>query len=202
VKKGIFAALLVGSLLPVLTWMYKQVDYSFSVGVASYRFPVHSLEMEIFEIVNAERTSRGLSPLAIDGRLMQAAKIHSANMAAQHNMSHTLSVPDTGTLSKRLKFVGYTYSTAGENIAKGYKDAKDVMQGWMNSSGHRANILSSDYVHIGIAISKDKNGAPYYTQEFGTPYRTLYRKSRISESTPTKISVNDQKSISSLMITS
>lgn len=201
-KKGIFTALLIGLSLPVLTWMFQQVNYSFSVGVASktVMFPVHSPEMDIFEIVNAERSSRNISPLSIDGKLMQAAKIHSNNMAAKENMSHTLDIPDVGTLSKRLKFVGYNYSSAGENIAKGYRNAKDVMTGWMNSPGHRQNILNPNYVAIGIAISTDKKGSLYYTQEFGSPYRTLYKKSQ-NYFSPSLVVESDQKSMSSIMLT-
>ena len=65
-----------------------------------------------------------------------------------------------------MKKYGVSYRTAGENIAKGQKTAESVMKGWMNSSGHRANILSSAYTHIGVGYAKDSRGNTYWVQMF------------------------------------
>jgi hypothetical protein len=84
-------------------------------------------------------------------------------------LSHTLQGSWQPSLANRADFVGFDYRALGENIAYGYQNAAAVMQGWMNSPGHRANILYSQYTAVGIGVRVNAAGVPYYTQEFGAP---------------------------------
>ena len=75
----------------------------------------------------------------------------------------------TSGLTDRAQYVGYNYSYLGENIAFNYPDDNSVMIAWMNSPGHRANILNPNFTQMGVGITYDSGGEPYYTQEFGSP---------------------------------
>ncbi|MGD8604842.1 MAG: CAP domain-containing protein [Anaerolineales bacterium] len=125
-----------------------------------------TLELEILDLINAERAGQGLPPLAFDGRLGQASRLHSQDMADNNFFSHTGS--DGSTFDERISAAGYTWYSAAENIAAGYPDAASVVQGWMNSPGHRANILG-DYEHIGVgyAYNAGSTYGRYYTTDFG-----------------------------------
>jgi uncharacterized protein YkwD len=126
-------------------------------------------EQAIVNAVNAVRAQNGLAPLTVNSKLVEAAKIHAADMARLDQMAHTLpGVPLPG-LADRANYVGYNYSLLGENIAYGYPDVASVMNGWMNSAGHRANILGAGYTDIGVGIAYDSQGVPYYCQVFGAP---------------------------------
>jgi uncharacterized protein YkwD len=127
------------------------------------------IELDIFNLVNQERTSRGLAALSLNTKLSSAAQHHATNMAAQNRMAHELPSADLPTLLDRLNHYNYNYNWAGENIAYGYSGASAVMNGWMNSSGHRANILNTNYTEIGIGVRYAGNGTPYYCQVFGRP---------------------------------
>lgn len=124
-------------------------------------------EVKILEQVNEERNKRNLPPLELNGQLKQAADLHASNMVRLGEMSHTLNVPGQKTLTDRMKVVGYQWVFIGENIAEGYKEDK-VVDGWMNSSGHRANILGN-FTEMGIAVRYSAKGRPYYCQTFGKP---------------------------------
>src|SRR5262249_4947289 len=102
--------------------------------------------------------------------------LHSANMAAAAGavglsgaMQHTLAASPEPTLISRADFAGYTYSALGENIAYGYSGAADVMQAWMNSAGHRANILNPLYTQIRVGVRAPPGGVLYFTEESGSP---------------------------------
>lgn len=127
------------------------------------------IERDIFNLVNQERTSRGLSALSLNNKLIGAAQHHAGNMASMNRMAHDLPGADLPTLADRLRYYDYSYSWAGENIAYGFADAQDVMVAWMNSSGHRANILNPNFTEIGIGVRYASNGTPYYCQDFGRP---------------------------------
>ena len=125
------------------------------------------VELEIVELLNQERADENLPPLVIDMRLMQAARIHNNDMATNDFVSHTGS--DGSSPFDRIAEAGYPAWSAGENIAAGYKTAAAAVQGWMGSSGHRANILHSSYEHIGVGYVYDENATygHYWTTDFG-----------------------------------
>ncbi len=126
-------------------------------------------EQSIVDLVNQQRQQAGLAPLEVSSQLIKEAQIHSNDMAALGDMEHTLPGAALPALEDRAKYVGYNYSYLGENIAFNYPDANSVMDAWMNSPGHRANILDPNYTQIGVGISHDSQGELYYTQEFGKP---------------------------------
>jgi hypothetical protein len=128
-----------------------------------------AIEQAIINLVNQERADAGLAALRVNTRLVTAAAHHASNMVLFDNMSHTLPGSDAPTLTDRLQQAGYAYSAAGENIAWNYAGAQAVMDGWMTSSGHRANILSTTYTELGVAVRYTTDGEPYYCQVFGRP---------------------------------
>jgi uncharacterized protein YkwD len=123
-------------------------------------------EGAVLTLVNQERAKAGCQPLTSDSRLATAARQHSQDMADRNYFDHT--TPDGVTFDKRITNAGYRWSNAGENIAKGQKDATSVMQAWMNSPGHRANILNCKFKNIGVGLAYDGKHTPYWTQDFGT----------------------------------
>ncbi|MBT2410555.1 CAP domain-containing protein [Streptomyces sp. ISL-12] len=122
-------------------------------------------EARVLALVNEERTAAGCSPLTENARLTRAADDYSDVMAASGVMSHT--GPDGSTMASRVEAAGYQWAALGENIARGQADAEAVMDAWMNSSGHRANILNCDFEEIGIGVHAG-DGGPWWTQDFGT----------------------------------
>lgn len=124
---------------------------------------------QIVDLVNQERQAQGLAPLAVNARLTEAAAIHAGQMVSFNRMEHTLPEAQYPGLVDRINAVGYRYSSAGENIAYGYSNAASVMNGWMNSPGHRANVLSTGFTEIGVAVAYTSQGVAYYAQVFGRP---------------------------------
>ncbi len=122
---------------------------------------VLAYEARVIELVNSERTSRGLSPLTYDWQLARVARIKSEDMSSGGYFSHTS--PTYGTPFEMIQSFGISYKSAGENIARGYASPESVVRGWMNSSGHRANILNSSFTHIGVGYAP---GGSYATQLF------------------------------------
>lgn len=122
---------------------------------------VRELELEVIRLVNLERTQRGLQPLAEDWQLSRVARYKSQDMCDYRYFSHTS--PTYGTPFQMIKSFGISYRAAGENIAKGHASPADVVRAWMNSSGHRANILNASFTHIGVGYVA--NGR-YWTQMF------------------------------------
>ncbi|MEK4080547.1 CAP domain-containing protein [Solibacillus sp. FSL K6-1126] len=120
-----------------------------------------AVEEQVVSLVNKERVQQGLAPLKIDWELARVAKYKSQDMHDKNYFSHTS--PTYGSPFDMMKQFGISYKAAGENIAKGQKSAAQVMDGWMNSSGHRANIMDSKFTHIGVGYVKDGN---YWTQMF------------------------------------
>ena len=118
-------------------------------------------ENKVLELVNAERAKQGLKPLEMDESVRNVARLKSQDMKKNNYFSHTS--PTYGTPFEMLKKYGISYKSAGENIAQGYQTPEQVVKGWMNSSGHRANILNASYTHIGIGYEADGN---YWTQMF------------------------------------
>lgn len=118
------------------------------IRLKSSTLPVQSFEEEIVRLVNIERASAGLSPLLHRADIKSVAEKKAADLINSNYFSHTS--PNYGTPFQMLKTFGISYKTAGENIAKGQKSPKEVMNSWMNSSGHRANILNGNYNGIGV----------------------------------------------------
>jgi uncharacterized protein YkwD len=126
-----------------------------------------SVENEVAELVNLEREIENLHPLVWDNALGSAARDHSTDMAQQNYFSHTSL--DGRVFNQRITAAGYPYSTCGENIAAGYSSPQAVMNGWMNSQGHRANILNSAFCDLGVgyAFGSSSTYGHYWTQDFG-----------------------------------
>ncbi|WP_229369259.1 CAP domain-containing protein [Umezawaea beigongshangensis] len=115
----------------------------------------------VVAIVNAKRAEAGCAALKIDDRVTTAAQKHSSDMAARNYFSHT--TPEGVDFGTRMKAAGYP-SPGGENIAAGQRTPEQVMESWMNSPGHRRNILDCSFATIGVGL--DTNGW-YWTQNFG-----------------------------------
>jgi uncharacterized protein YkwD len=126
-----------------------------------------ALEAEVVTIVNTERAKAGCPALTADDRLIAAARGHSADMAARGYFSHT--TPEGVEFATRITSAGYRWSGAGENIAKGQRTPADVMTSWMNSAGHKANILNCGFKNIGVGVAADAQGSLVWTQEFASP---------------------------------
>ena len=124
----------------------------------------NKLEKEVVALVNQERAKLGLAPLKDNSQLSNVARTKSEDMVANNYFSHTS--PTYGSPFDMMKKFGITYKAAGENIAMGQPTAASVMTAWMNSPGHKANILSANFTEIGVGVAKDKSGAIYWTQEF------------------------------------
>ncbi|MFD3413970.1 sigma-70 family RNA polymerase sigma factor [Streptomyces cyaneofuscatus] len=119
---------------------------------------------QVLQIVNTERAKEGCGPVTSNDLLATAAQRHSADMASRDYFSHTS--PDGTDPGDRITAAGYRWSTYGENIAKGQRTPADVMQAWMDSPGHRANILNCSFKEMGIG-KVDSGGGPVWTQKFG-----------------------------------
>ena len=124
-------------------------------------------EKEVVRLVNVERQKNGLSPLKENWQLSRVARYKSNDMKNKGYFSHTS--PTYGSPFDMMKNFGISYSYAGENIAKGQRSPQQVMNGWMNSSGHRANILSANFTEIGVGYTVDQKGTTYWTQMFIKP---------------------------------
>ncbi|KOX35769.1 MULTISPECIES: CAP domain-containing protein [unclassified Streptomyces] len=120
-------------------------------------------EAEVLRLVNAERATVGCTPVDADARLASLAGAFSADMAARGFFDHT--DPDGATPWTRAQKAGVS-TLAGENIARGQADAAAVMKSWMNSDGHRANILNCDFKTMGVGVYFG-DGGPWWTQDFG-----------------------------------
>lgn len=130
-------------------------------------------ESRIFDLINAERRHQGLPGLVYNEQLDQMAKIQAKNMAQFQKMAHVLPQANLPTLGDRARYVAYPFGRLAENVALGFPSAETVVQGWMESKGHRANILNSDVFETGIAIARSSAGGLYYCQVFGRRLNSL-----------------------------
>jgi uncharacterized protein YkwD len=127
-----------------------------------------SFELAVFELVNAERAAEDLDALVLDLRLMEAAQLHSLDMATNDFLSHIGS--NGSTPEDRIEAAGYVQWFAwGENAAAGHPTPEDVVAGWMASPGHRQNILTPFFEHTGVGYATDAGSTyfHYWTQVFG-----------------------------------
>ncbi|WP_069860657.1 CAP domain-containing protein [Streptomyces malaysiensis] len=123
------------------------------------------LASEVIALTNAERAAARLAPLAQDPRLAAAAQAHSDDMVARDFYSHT--GPEGHQPWDRARAAGATHRGIGENIACGQRSPAEVVRGWMDSPGHRANILKPDFTHIGVGHATGSRAGTYWTQVFG-----------------------------------
>lgn len=117
---------------------------------------------EVVRLVNEERAKAGLPALTVDRGAASAAQVRAKEI--ERSFSHTR--PDGSSFNSALTEAGVNFSGAGENIAYGQNSPEKVMEGWMNSSGHRANILNSSYTSIGVGHYQNTSGVNYWTQLF------------------------------------
>ena len=120
-----------------------------------------AVEQQVVTLVNQERAKEGLAPLKVDWELARVAKYKSQDMYDNKYFSHTS--PTYGSPFDMMKNFGISYKSAGENIAKGQTSATQVVNAWMNSSGHRANIMSTQFTHIGVGYVEKGH---HWTQMF------------------------------------
>ena len=129
-----------------------------------------SVELEVLELTNAERASAGCKPLTADSKLARAAGGHAEDMVERQYFSHTS--PDGKGPGDRLAAAGFSGRGWGENIAAGQPTPKAVVVGWMNSSGHRANILNCAFNRLGVGYASGSVRPGYspgsWVQDFGT----------------------------------
>ena len=122
---------------------------------------ITGFEREVVRLVNEIRAENGLRKLTYDWELSRVARYKSQDMKDKGYFSHTS--PTYGSPFQMMKSFGIKYRSAGENIAKGYATPQSVVDGWMNSPGHRANILNSSFTHIGVGYVESGS---YWTQMF------------------------------------
>lgn len=120
-----------------------------------------TFEQQVVELTNQERAKNGLPALKVDEQLSKAARAKSVDMQTKNYFSHTS--PTYGSPFEMMKQFGVTYRGAGENIAMGQRSPQEVVNSWMNSPGHRANILNNSFTHIGVGFAANGN---YWTQMF------------------------------------
>ena len=121
-----------------------------------------SFVRQVVNLVNQERAKAGLSPVTADTSIQAAAQVRAKEI--EKSFSHTR--PDGSSFSTALTQQGVTYRGSGENIAWGQKTPEQVMNGWMNSEGHRANILNKNFTKIGVGYHQNASGTNYWTQLF------------------------------------
>ncbi len=126
---------------------------------ASYQLSQY--EQQVVDLTNQERAKQGLPALKVDLALSKVAREKSLDMQKNNYFSHTS--PTYGSPFDMMKKFGISYRAAGENIAKGQRTPQEVVNAWMNSSGHRQNILSKNFTHIGVGYVAEGN---YWTQQF------------------------------------
>ena len=131
------------------------------INIPSVPSSTTAYEAEVVRLVNQRRAEHRLKPLTQDWELSRVARYKSQDMKDLGYFSHTS--PTYGSPFQMMKSFGISYRTAGENIAKGYASPEAVVNAWMNSPGHRANILNSTYTHIGVGFVASGN---YWTQMF------------------------------------
>jgi uncharacterized protein YkwD len=156
-RKGIAVALVAGAVAAgagVQTGPAVAADYGLVRGVVA--------------ITNSVRARAGCGPVTQSTRLSYAAWQHSREMAGRGYFSH--GSPGGSSPGSRVMAAGYHWSAYGENIAWGQRDAGTVMNAWMNSPGHRANILNCRFRNVGVAVAYDPAGVPFWTQDFASPW--------------------------------
>ncbi len=122
----------------------------------------HAFIREVVRLVNAERAKEGLAPLTINTKVQAAAMVRAKE--CEQFFSHTR--PNGSSFATALKEQNVSYRSAGENIAWGQRSPEEVMKAWMNSSGHRANIMNPNFTTIGVGYYENAMGTDYWCQLF------------------------------------
>lgn len=122
----------------------------------------HPYLKQVVDLVNAERAKEGLAPLTVNTQVQAAAQVRA--MESEKLFSHTR--PDGSSFATALKEQGVSYRRAGENIAWGQRTPEQVVNAWMNSAGHRANIMNPNFTTIGVGYYQNANGTNYWCQLF------------------------------------
>lgn len=130
---------------------------------------IKAWETEVVRLTNVQRSKAGLPALTQNWELSRVARYKSQDMINKNYFSHQS--PTYGSPFNMMETFGIRFSAAGENIAYGQRTPAEVVNAWMNSPGHRANILSPSYTQIGVGLAKKSNGTPYWTQMFIKPTR-------------------------------
>jgi uncharacterized YkwD family protein len=130
---------------------------------------INSLENEVIRLTNIERSRKGLSALKANWQLSRCARYKSQDMINKNYFAHQS--PTYGSPFDMIESFGISMAAGGENIAMGQRTPQEVVTAWMNSPGHRGNILSTAYTEIGVGCAKSKNGSYYWTQMFIRPGR-------------------------------
>lgn len=124
---------------------------------------IQEFEYEVLELANEERKAQGLEPLEFSVEVSEVARAKSHDMADSNYFDHQS--PNYGSPFEMMQTFGVDYRAAGENIAMGQRSPEEVMNGWMNSEGHRKNIMHDQFTHLGVGYV-EKNGTTYWTQMF------------------------------------
>ena len=127
-------------------------------------YQLNDYEQQVVDLVNAERVKAGLKPLAADPQLARAARSKAEDMRDNNYFSHES--PTYGSFTSLLQKFGIRFRTAGENIAAGYRTPAEVVAAWMNSPGHRSNILNANFSAIGVGYAAGGSYGSYWVQEF------------------------------------
>jgi uncharacterized protein YkwD len=135
------------------------------VPIKTAAFELTSEERDVVDLTNRERSARGLPALRPDPKLFAAARMYSAVMARFDRLGHSV---DGSGLGGRVNSAGYGWSSCAENVAAGQQSPSEAIGSWMNSGGHRANLLGG-HTDIGIGIATSANGTRYWAQVFARP---------------------------------
>lgn len=135
-----------------------------TLNIPGANHTAESYTYEVVKLVNQERSKVGLPPLKENWELSRVARYKSEDMITKNYFSHTS--PTYGSPFQMMKDFGISYQAAGENIAAGQRTPAEVVEAWMNSEGHRKNILSPTYTEIGVGYVKGGSYGHYWTQMF------------------------------------
>jgi uncharacterized protein YkwD len=161
---------LAGRGLPILAAVVFVTLFCLPAAVSAWKGPGNPLdpiEKEVVNQVNQERSSRGIPTLVVNYSLEEAAWKHTEHMAAKRVMCHEGC--GDGDPGSRIKATGYKAATWGENVASGQASSTEVMKDWMNSAGHKRNILDPDFTDIGVAFARGGLYGTSWTQVFARP---------------------------------
>lgn len=139
----------------------------FSFPISSISFSSENYQEEMLNLVNIQRKKANISPLILDEKLNKLAKIKVDLVIKEGKLNHYAG--GYNSLGEFLKNYGISYLAIGENLATKTKNPEDTMNLWMNSKGHRANILNKNFKNIGISNGIDKEGNIYWVQIFTNP---------------------------------
>jgi uncharacterized protein YkwD len=130
---------------------------------------LESMAHEIVHLVNLERAQHRLKPLKVNTRLVADASLQATQIASTGMLEHVILSAPYPTPQTRAKAAGYEWNVLGENLALGFTDASSAVAAWMQSPGHRANILADSYSETGVVLRPDAHGRLIFVQTFGAP---------------------------------